>query len=169
MDSELQRYLNDHLAGSAGAVGLIQTLSETAEDPGEERFFAELKDQVESDRRLLKDLIAKLGHSSSGILEAAGSLTGSASRLKLLWEGLEPGRLGRFEAMELLTLGIQGKRLLWLVMAKLAPWIPEWAGVDFAELELEAIVQRDSVEVLRIEAGVDALIDPERRTYAVPG
>lgn len=164
MDPEILRYLNDHLAGSAGAVGLIQTLAENPEDPDDERFFSELKAKVEEDRLLLKELIAKLGHSESTFLETAGDLTGKASRLKLMWEGLEPGRLGRFEAMEILALGIQGKRLLWLMMAELEPWIPEWGGIDFAELELDAIAQRDAVEAKRIEAGVDALIGAERRS-----
>lgn len=168
MDSEILRYLNDHLAGSAGAVGLIQTLAENSEDPDDERFFLELKAKVEEDRLLLKELIAKLGHSGSTFLEAAGDLTGKASRLKLMWEGLEPGRLGRFEAMEILALGIQGKRLLWLMMAELEPWVPEWDGIDFAGLELNAIAQRDAVEARRLEAGVDALICAERRSKALP-
>jgi len=169
MDSDLQRYLNDHLAGSAGAVDLIQTLADTSEDPGDESFFTELKAKVEEDRTLLKNLIEKLGHSSSALLEAAGNLTGKAGRLKLKWEGLEPGRLGRFEAMEMLSLGIQGKRLLWLMLAELAPWIPEWSEINFGDLELEAIAQRDAVEARRIEAGLDGLIDAERRAQTASG
>ena len=166
MDDSLLRYLNDHLAGSAGAIGLIQKLATSAEDPGQAAFFHELEQKVETDRTLLKDLIAMLGESSSTVLEAAGSITGAASRLKLNWEGMEPGQLGRFEAMEVLALGIQGKRLLWLVLAELAPFVPEWQDIDFAAQELEAIAQRDAVETLRLEAGTDALLDPERRAAA---
>jgi hypothetical protein len=163
MDDSLLRYLNDHLAGSAGAIGLIQKLATSAEDPAEAHFFHDLERKVESDRALLKELIGRLGETSSTVLEAAGSITGAAGRLKLNWEGMEPGCLGRFEAMEVLALGIQGKRLLWLVLAELAPFIPEWAGTDFAELELQALDQRDAVEALRIEAGRDALLDAARR------
>lgn len=36
--------------------------------------------------------------------------------------------------------------------------MPEWEGVNFADLELEAISQRDSVEERRLEAGRDALL-----------
>ncbi|MCW1912962.1 hypothetical protein OJ996_05230 [Luteolibacter sp. GHJ8] len=165
MDQELQRYLNDHLAGSAGAIGLIQKLATTAEDPAEAAFFHSLERKVEADRALLKDLIALLGQSSSSVLETAGSITGAASRLKLGWEGMEPGQLGRFEAMELLALGIQGKRLLWLMLAELAPCVPEWEGKNFTELELEAINQRDSVEELRIVAGRDALLHRDRHQH----
>lgn len=162
MDTELQRYLNDHLAGSAGAIDLIGSLAGTAEDPADARFFRELEAKVGKDRELLKDLLERLGHSSSSFLEAAGNLTGKASRLKLMWEGLKPGELGRFEAMEMLSLGIQGKRLLWVVLGELAPWIPEWEGIVFSDLELDAIAQRDAVEARRLEAGIDGLLDPKR-------
>ena len=165
MDDSLLRYLNDHLAGSAGAVGLIQKLATSAEDAAEASFFHDLEAQVGADRTLLKDLLDRLGESSSSMLEAAGSITGAASRLKLNWEGMDPGQLGRFEAMEVLALGIQGKRLLWLVLEELAPFVPEWEGVDFGELELQATEQRDAVEELRIEAGIDALIDAKRRAH----
>jgi hypothetical protein len=160
MDSNLERYLNDHLAGSSGAVDLIQALADA--DIEQRAFFVELKTKVEEDRVVLKELIECLGHTSSGILQAAGSLSEKAGRLKLLWEGLEPGRLGMFEALEVLSLGIQGKRLLWVVLRELALHIPEWEDFDFSDLEKDAIKQRDEVETRRVEAGVKALLDEER-------
>lgn len=158
MNTELHRYLNDHLAGSAGAIGVIKKLADTADDPEESEFFRDLGQKVDADRDLLKRLIAQLGESSSFLLEAAGGITGAASRLKLAWEGIQPGQLGRFEALELLALGIQGKRLLWSVLAEIGPRIPEWNAVKFADLELDAIEQRDSVEERRIAAGREALL-----------
>jgi hypothetical protein len=168
MDSDLLRYLNDHLAGAAGAIDLIQSLAKTSEDPEDQRFFADLETKVENDRAILDEMIAVLGENGSAFLQAAGSLTAKASRLKLRWEGLEPGELGRFEAMEMLALGIKGKRLLWLMAAELVPWIPEWSGIDFSAHELEAAFQQDAVEARRLRAGTEALIDPERRAKAVP-
>lgn len=164
MDQNLLRYLNDHLAGSSGAIGLIQNLASSAELSEEARYFRSLEKKVEADRGLLKELIGRLGESSSSLLETAGSITGAAGRLKLIWEGMEPGGLGRFEALEVLSLGIQGKRLLWLAMAEIAGNIPEWNGINFADLELDAIDQRDSVEARRIEAAAEALLDIERRS-----
>ena len=63
----------------------------------------------------------------------------------------------------MLALGIQGKRLLWAMLAELAPALPEWQGIPFADLELEAIKQRDAVEERRIHHGRESLIDSERR------
>lgn len=163
MDDALLRYLNDHLAGSAGAIGLIQKLASSAEDPADAGFFRQLEQKVEADRDLLNDLIARLGENSSSMLQVAGTITGAAGRLKLKWEGMDPGQLGRFEAIEMLALGIQGKRMLWRMLKEIAPFVAEWENIDFTLLEMEAIDQRDAVENLRLEGGNDALLDPKRR------
>jgi len=168
MDQDLQRYLNDHLAGSQSALVLIQDLADRQDDPDEAEFFSGLKRKVEGDQGLLKNLLTSIGQDESTFLKAAGSLTGKASRLKLLWEGMQPGKLGMFEALEMLSLGIQGKRLLWVVLREIAPHFPEWAGTDFASLELEAIEQRDAVEERRIAHGRETLASTERRAAKAP-
>jgi len=57
MDQELVRYLNDHLAGAGGAIKVIQTLADHAEEEGKRLFFQRLKQKVEDDRGLLKNLL----------------------------------------------------------------------------------------------------------------
>lgn len=163
MDEQLRSYLNDHLAGAAGAIRLVQSLADAQDDPAEAGFYRELKAKIERDRELLKGLLEKLGHADSGLRQVAGRLAAQVGKLKLWWEGLAPGELGTFETLEILVLGIQGKRVLWTALAQIAPRIPEWAGVSFADLEAEAIAQRDAVESRRMAAGVDALLSPERR------
>jgi hypothetical protein len=166
MDHELQRYLNDHLAGSAAAVRLIEDLAERQDDPAEANFFHLLKEKIEGDRGQLRQLLERAGLEESAALQAAGKLTAGAGNLKLKWEGLEPGKLGMLEALEMLALGIQGKRLLWVLLGELAPAFPEWQGIPFADLELAAIDQRDAVEERRLRHGRDSLIDRERRATA---
>jgi len=163
MDQLLERYLNDHHAAACGAIKLVGALSERQEEEMEQIFYENLKSIIEDDRKLLESLLEKASMEKSLTLQVAGQLAESASRLKLLWEGLEPGGLGMFEALEVLTLGLQGKRLLWVMLGELAPYFPEWRGVDFAALELAAIQQRDEVEKRRIEHGYDALLDSKRR------
>ncbi|MEK7951784.1 hypothetical protein [Luteolibacter soli] len=162
MDHELQRYLNDHLAGSAGAVKLIDDLASRQEDPGEAEFFRALREKVEADRVQLRELLDRAGLEESTALQVAGKLTAGVSQLKLKWEGMEPGELGMLEALEMLALGIQGKRMLWVMLGELAPAFPEWEGVRFADLELEAIRQRDAVEERRVRCGRDSLVDAGR-------
>ncbi|GAA5126413.1 hypothetical protein JIN84_15470 [Luteolibacter yonseiensis] len=167
MDQQLERYLNDHLAGSSGAILMIQNFAETVEHPEARDFFIKLKQDVENDRELLKRLLETAGMRSSTVLNVAGDLTARVGFLKLMWEGFEPGKLGLFEGLEMLALGVQGKRLLWLALQEISAWYPEWSDVDFRELELEAIKQRDGVEFWRIEAARDALPDIDRRTRAL--
>jgi hypothetical protein len=59
--------------------------------------------------------------------------------------------LGHFEALELLTLGIQGKRVLWKALAVVAPYYASWVIYDFKALEQRAIEQRDRVETKRLQ------------------
>ena len=56
----------------------------------------------------------------------------------------------------MLAIGIQGKRLLWVMLGEIAPQFPSWRDIHFADLELAAIQQRDAVEVRRLAAGRDA-------------
>jgi len=167
MDQDLQRYLNDHLAGSAGAVDLIDNLATRQEDPAEAAFFHSLKAKVEADREQLRNLLTRTHLEESTTLQVAGKLTAGASNLKLKWEGLEPGKLGMLEALEMLTLGIQGKRLLWVLLSEIAPAFPEWKDIRFSDLELEAIEQRDAVEKRRLEHGRASLIDRKRHAVRV--
>lgn len=168
MEQDLERYLNDHLAGSQGALLLIQDLADRHEDETAKGFFIDLKSKVADDQTLLKQLLADAKLDQSTFLKVAGDLTARVSRIKLMWEGMKPGELGIFEALEMLVLGIQGKRILWIMLGEIAPYYPEWSGVNFADLELEAIRQRDLVEEYRIEAGKEALTSPERRHAIVP-
>lgn len=163
MDHSLQRYLNDHLAGSAGALHLIEKVTEGFDLPEARAFFLGLKRKIETDREVLKDLTGGLDEEPSAILEVAGKVAARVGSLKLDWEGAEPGELGLFEALELLTLGVHGKSLLWEILGEIQPHFPEWADHDFAALKREAIRQRDGVEFWRVQTGRESLVSAGRR------
>jgi len=163
MNPELQRYINDHFAGSEGAILVLTDLIARSEDMEEKRFFVELKAHIENDRSILAKVLDAAQLDTEKTVKAAGKLTAKASRLKLLWEGMKPGELGYFEACEMLSLGIQGKRLLWRVLAEIAPFHPDWHGFDFHELERDAQRQRDAMEEQRMRAArkVFAIATPD--------
>lgn len=163
MDENIGRYLNDHLAGSSAALPLIQELAESHGAPGARTFFLHLKEQVESDRLLLGDLLERIGRNPGALLRMAGGVAARMVGIKLMWERIEPGELGLFEGLELLALGVEGKRLLWVTLREISAWFPEWNGIDFRELELQATRQRDNIEVWRIRAAADVHADAERR------
>lgn len=163
MDHDITRYLNDHLAGSSGALLLIQKLVESHDEPDAREFFRDLRTKVEADRFLLEDLLERIGKEPSAFHKMAGGIASRFVGIKLMREQVEPGKLGLFEALEMLALGVQGKRLLWVALMEVADWFPEWEEIDFVELELQAIQQRDYIEFWRIQAALSILVVDERR------
>ena len=156
-NKELERYLNDHLAGSSVAILLISSLAEAMTDPEAIAFFKSLKQSVEDDRQLLEQLISSAGLETSNVLTTAGSIVGKVGFLKFMWDGFEPGRLGLFEALEMLALGVQGKRLLWCALMEISDSHLSWEHVDFAKLLDDATNQRDGVEKWRIKTARQCL------------
>ncbi len=125
MDTQLDRYLDDHLGGSAGALHLIQQIADAFDDAEAKAFFTDLKQKIEADREALQCLQEAIRKESSSVLQAAGAVAARVGALKFRWEGFEPGNLGLFEALEVLALGVTGKRLLWKVLAEIAPAFPD--------------------------------------------
>jgi hypothetical protein len=113
---------------------------------------------------MLEDLFERIGQDPSALIKMAGGITARITSIKLMWEQIEPGKLGLFEALEMLALGVEGKRLLWGALREIAAWFPEWEGIDFDQLDLRAIQQRDGIEFWRIRAAKNILVDEERRT-----
>lgn len=164
MDKNLTRYLNNHLAGSSVALLLIQELADSHDVPEARDFLLHLKKKVEADRALLEDLLQRIGKRPSALLKIAGEISARIVGFKLKWEQIKPGKLGLFEALEILAVGVQGKRLLWVALREIAAGFPEWNGIDFEELERQAIQQRDKIEFWRMQASRDILADGKRRT-----
>jgi hypothetical protein len=162
MDSDIARYLNDHLAGSSSALLLIRELGERHHEPAARAFFSDLHNQCSKDREVIHGLLSSLGEETDKVTEIAAGAATRTGGLKLLWEKIETGRLGMFEALEILAIGVQGKKLLWAVCHELSPVYPEWNQYDFAGLEMEAILQRDGVEKWRKRAAADMLLQEER-------
>ncbi|RYD74074.1 MAG: hypothetical protein EOP84_20510 [Verrucomicrobiaceae bacterium] len=169
MDQELARYPHDHLAGSSGALLLIQELADNHEVPEARDFLRDQKQEVEADRALLEELLEKMGKDRGTLFKVARDVAARVGGIKLLWERVEPGNLGMFEALEVLALGVQGKRLLWLALNEITSWFPEWQKYDLAGLELEAIEQRDGIEAWRIVASRDILANAEGRSGSLAG
>jgi hypothetical protein len=163
MDHSLTRYLNDHLAGSSGVILVVQILADSHDAFEAREFFNHLKEKVEADRAILEDLLERIGQNPSAFLQVVGGIAARIGDIKLIWEQVEPGKLGLFEALEMLALGVQGKLLLWVALSEIAPWFPEWNGIEFAELELQAIQQRDGIESWRLQVARDILVDVQRR------
>lgn len=155
MTDPLLTYLQDHLAGAGFALNLLDGLR--TQHAGDELggFAASLGLEIEEDRRMLQSIAERAGGGPSVIKDAAGWITEKASRLKLRHQAGE--RLGTFEALETLALGILGKRSLWDALAVRAVADPRLAGIDFAGLAARAIDQHARVEAQRLALAATAL------------
>jgi hypothetical protein len=148
---DLNSYLNDHLAGSVGALELLDRLIDTYEGKPLERFFRELRHEIDTDQGTLKDLIAKRGAKEGAVRKAGAWIAEKLSRAKIQLSETEEGKKGLFLALEGLALGIHGKRSLWRALATVSETAPNLRGLDYAMLEKRAVEQHDLVESKRLE------------------
>jgi hypothetical protein len=58
---QLATYLNDHLAGSVAAIELLEHLTELSKGTEREQFFVALRQDVEEDQGVLRQLLRSLG------------------------------------------------------------------------------------------------------------
>lgn len=148
---ELSDYLNDHLAGSIAALELLDRLVKACEGKPLERFFRDLRKDIESDQEQLKGLMQKLGASESVARKAGAWLIEKLSRPKIDVGGGSAAEPGIFLALEALLLGITGKRSLWRSLQAASRNVPELARLDYSGLEKRAIDQCERVEARRLE------------------
>jgi hypothetical protein len=155
MSEALATYLQDHLAGSVHAVGLLEFMRD--EHAGEPlgQFASDLLTEIESDREVLRRLAEGVGSGASASKELGAWFGERLSRIKL-HHHTDDG-LGTFEALEFLELGIGGKLALWRALGAAAPTDARLKGIDFKHLATRAEFQQSQVEERRLEAAQVAL------------
>jgi hypothetical protein len=148
---KLTIYLNDHLAGSVGALELVDHLIETYKGKPLGQFFQDLRNEIKADQDTLRDLIEKLGKNESAVRKAGAWVAEKLSRAKIRPSDSEEGQMGLLDALEGLVLGITGKRGLWTALAAAAVTLPQLRELDYARLQRRAAEQCDRVEAKRLE------------------
>src|SRR3984893_6239511 len=136
---DLSSYLNDHLAGSVGALELLDRLIDLSQGKPLEGFFRDLRNEIEADQEILKELMAKLGEKESTVRKEGAWIVEKLSRAKIQLSEAREGEMGLFLALEGLALGIDGKRLLWRALANASATAPSLRGPDYAKLEKRAV------------------------------
>jgi hypothetical protein len=113
----LATYLNDHLAGWVVALELLEHLEATHSEDTLRDFFRELHADIAADRDELEALMKALNIDQSRTRKASAWLTEKITELKLRFDDPKAGALLLFESLEALSLGIKGKRSLWITLA----------------------------------------------------
>ena len=147
----LSVYLNDHLAGSIGALEMLDDLIETHEGKPLEQFLRVLRDDIEADQRELKRIMEQLGIDESGTRKAGAWVVEKVLRAKLrVGDSGEPN-LALLQSLESLSLGITGKRSRWRTLDAVLESGAGLSGFDFARLEKRAVGQFGRVEAQILE------------------
>ena len=152
----LATYLNDHLAGATMGVELLKHLRKKHDDQAAADVLAQLHLDVEQDRNTLKAILARAGIKESEPRKAAGWMADKAAQAKLHLDDPKGGALAKYEMLETMSLGIEGKRSLWTALDTAAVGVPNIREFDLGELKRRAEAQRSILEKLRLLAAVEA-------------
>jgi len=145
----LDTYLNDHLAGSVGAMELLDHLVEVYQGSQYSAFLSALREDIGADQRTLQGFIRDLGLKESDLRKAGAWFVEKFSRIKLRLDSDDDG-LGLFQALEGIALGISGKEALWRAL-EASNNLPELQVLDYHSLEARAREQFAQVEAKRLE------------------
>jgi hypothetical protein len=156
-DEHIATYLNDHLAGSVVALELLENLEATYTDDPLKSFFRQLSIDIAADRDELQTLMAHLQISESKTRKASAWLAEKMTELKLRFDDPQGGPFRLFESLEALSLGIEGKRSLWVALTTASEKSPSLRVMDYERLTKRAQEQRDRVETLRIGTAAKVL------------
>jgi hypothetical protein len=139
-------YLNDHLAGATAGVELARRLrGSNRDDPEFGPALAEVCAEIEADRETLRAMMDRLAVTQGRLKPLAATLGERVGRLKLngrLW-GYSP--LSRLAELELLQVGVAGKRRLWRALEH------THAG-ELSDFELGALAERATGQLRRLES-----------------
>ena len=151
----LDSYLNDHWAGSTAGLELAKRAA--GQNRGNEfgSFLDELVREIDEDRATLREVMTAVGVGEDRVKSTAARVAERLGRLKLNGSILSYSPLSRLVELEGLSLGLEGKRLLWKSLAERRD--PALEQFDFPGLIARAESQRDRVEPMRLEAAHLAL------------
>jgi hypothetical protein len=158
-NEHLATYLNDHLAGSVAAIELLEDLEAAYAGNELERFFTDLRNDIEADRQELNGLMEQLEIAQSRPRKAGAWIAGKFAELKMRLDDSAHGPLRLLESLDAVELGITGKLALWQALIAAAEVTPALRGaLDYQRLARRATEQIERVELRRLEAAKAAFI-----------
>jgi hypothetical protein len=156
-DRAMDVYLNDHLAGATFGSDLAKQIQKRHSDTPLGDLMNSLAPEIEEDRQTLVRLMEQLDVSHNPLKKATGWLAEKATLVK--FGGAVSGEPdhGAFMALETLTLGVEGKRSLWVALKQVQDQYPSLTATSFDELIARAEAQYASLERERLAVGARAL------------
>jgi hypothetical protein len=157
---DLDSYLNEHLAGSIGALELIDHWVNAHKGEPLGRFFAQIQKEIKADQNTLREVMRTLEVEESKVRKAGAWAAEKVGRARMIIAGDEPGSLGLVLTLEGLIMGVTGKKMLWRSLA--AAKLPQLDSYNFEQLQRRAEQQVERIEAERISAARQAFAGANR-------
>lgn len=165
-DRHLSIYLNDHVGGSMFGIDLAMRIARSHEGTQTGLTFSYIAREIEQDRRTLRALMSALGIERTVAKRVMAALAENAARLRPNGEIVGHSPLSSLIEMETLSIGVEGKRLLWKALQSASVDVE---GFDYEELIRRAESQRQRIEVERLKVAAQAISAPVTATAARNG
>ena len=150
-------YLNDHYAAATAGFEVGRRASRENEGSELGTFLRGLLSEIVDDRRTLLQLMTRVGVSRSAPKTVAAWAAEKVGRLKLNGQLTGYSPLSRLLELEALAAGIEGKRSLWLALARVGDADRRLDAFDLEALAERARSQRERLEPYRLAAAAEAL------------
>jgi hypothetical protein len=145
-------YLREHLAGSDAALHAVAQLRDGHRGAAEGALFARLYGELMGERRVLMQVLGRLGGSTLSLERLVGHAGGAVARAA----AVQPSGDARLlRTLEALTIGIQGKRCLWRALQMFDDALG-FGEPSFLALESQAVRQWDDVDAYRRSVALTA-------------
>jgi len=135
---------------------LLDHLIETSTDPIFVAFLTKLKEDIEADQSVLRNLLVQMDKEPNIVRKAGAWILEKVSRVKFPAKADDKG-LGLFQALEALALGVTGKRALWRNLASVSETLKALTVLDYADLQKRATEQLERVETKALELAPSVL------------
>lgn len=153
MSEQLTTYLNDHLGGASAGVELARRLEEAAKDGAGRGPLDGLTAEIGEDIETLRAALRAIGGSTNPVKRAAGWVAEKAHGIGVAVDTpMGDNDLARLLEADSLSLGVEGKRCLWLALIEVAEAYPKLAELDLPRLADRAREQRRRIEAVRLAA-----------------
>jgi len=153
----LGTYLNDHLAASVTAVKLLSHLQKAEANASLSRFAADMRREVQQDQLQLESLMTRLGIKQSRTRKTTGWFAEKLTELKLKVDDPHGDGFSALETLEIVEIGIEGKRGLWQALAATSENEPALRGTDYQQLTQRAQEQHNKMETMRLASAQKVL------------
>jgi hypothetical protein len=156
MDQFLGIYLNDQLAMGVAWRELAKRSAHNNRGTATGEALARVATGIAEDVETFQEIMGRVGIRANRVKTGFAFVAERLGRFKPNGRLRSYSPLSRFEELEILAMGIDGKKQLWTTLRDLAGLATRLPDVDFDALIDRAAGQRAEIEPFRVEAGNEA-------------